>query len=349
MILSKRPDIERFLKEPDREIRAALLYGRDRGVVRERAEQLAKKIAANPDDPFDVAMLTDGDLDEGGKLEGELSALSMMGGRRLVRLRLGGDKAGPEKAAAEALSGHADGLFNTEAFFLIEAGELRKDSALRKAAEKATACAAIPCYEDEAGDIARMVRETLARDKVGLDSQALDLFVARMPKERGVARQEIERLALFLGPNSGVTATAADLEQFLGVEPEASLSDAAADAFGGRPGPAQAGLRRAAAEGEAGVAAVRAMGMYLAKLRRTLTLAQSGAGLAEAAKSSGVFWKQEREFLRQARAWTLPHLDVIQPDVLNADRACKQAASPDALIAERLALTIAGRARRLGL
>ena len=82
MILSKRPDIERFLKDPGREIRAALIYGRDRGVVSERARQLAGRIAANPDDPFDVAVLTDGDLDEGGKLEGELSALSMMGGRR---------------------------------------------------------------------------------------------------------------------------------------------------------------------------------------------------------------------------------------------------------------------------
>ena len=349
MILAKRPDIERFLANPGREIRAALLYGRDRGVVRERAQQLAAKIAANPDDPFDVALLTDGDLDEGGKLEGELSALSMMGGRRLVRLRLGGDKAGPEKAAAEALAAHAEGAFNTEAFFIIEAGELRKDSALRKAAEKAPACAAIPCYEDEPGDIARLVRETLAKDKVGLDSQALDLFVARMPKERGVARQEIERLALFLGPGTGITAGAADLDAFLGVEPEASLSDAAADAFGGRPGPAQAGLRRAQAEGETGPAAVRAIGMYLGRLRRTLTLSASGASLQEAAKASGVFWKSEREFLRQARAWTLPHLDAIQPEVLNADRACKQAASPDALIAERLALTIAGRARRLGL
>ena len=34
--------------------------------------------------------------------------------------------------------------------------------------------------------------------------------------------------------------------------------------------------------------------------RRTLTLAKAGAGLQEAAKASGVFWKQEREFLRQA-------------------------------------------------
>jgi DNA polymerase-3 subunit delta len=89
--------------------------------------------------------------------------------------------------------------------------------------------------------------------------------------------------------------------------------------------------------------------MHLGKLRRTLTLAANGASLQEAAKASGVFWKNEREFLRQARAWTLPHLDQIQPEVLNADRACKQTGSPDALIAERLALTIAGRARRLGL
>ncbi|HEY2356104.1 MAG TPA: DNA polymerase III subunit delta, partial [Phenylobacterium sp.] len=35
--------------------------------------------------------------------------------------------------------------------------------------------------------------------------------------------------------------------------------------------------------------------------------------------------------------------------ILNADRLCKTAGSPDHLIAERLALAVAGRARRLGL
>ncbi len=349
MILSRRADIERFLKEPGGEVRCALIYGRDRGVAHERADQLAAKVAANPDDPFDVAVLTDADLDDGGKLAAELSALSMMGGRRLVRLRLTESKAGPERATAEAIAAHAEGDYNPEAFFLIEAGELRKDSALRKAAEKAGAAVAIPCYEDEPGDVARLVREALAKDKVSLDAQALELFVARMPRERGVARAEIERLALYLGPGSGTVGASADLEAFLGVEPEASLGDAAADAFGGRVGAAQAALRRAQAEGETGPAAVRAIGMHLGRLRRTLTLAQNGASLQEAAKASGVFWKNEREFLRQARAWTLPHLDKLQPDVLAADRACKQAGSPDGLIAERLALNIAGRARRLGL
>jgi DNA polymerase-3 subunit delta len=350
VILSRRPDIERFLNAPEAGVRAVLIYGRDLGVVRDRGHQLARRIAKDPDDPFDVAQLTDADLDaDAARLESELSSQSLMGGRRLIRLRMTSDRAGPEKVAAEALARHAAGELNPDAMLLVEAGGLGRDSALRKAAEKAEGAAVIPCYEDEPGDVARLVRETLSKDGLSLNADALALFVARLPKERGVARQEIERLALYLGPGSGAVATPADLEPFYGVEPEASLSDAAADAFGGRLAQAQAGLRRAAQEGEAGPAAVRAIGMYLGRLRRTLTLTANGAGLQEAAKASGVFWKQEREFLRQARAWSLDELDRLQPEVLAADRACKSAGAPDDLIAQRLALAVAGRARRLGL
>jgi len=227
-ILSKRPDIERFLKTPDAAFRAAVIYGRDRGGVRERADRLAKAVTANPDDPFDVALMTEDEVDE-GRLAGELSAISMMGGRRLVRVRFSTEKTGPDRMVAEALAGHVEGRFNPEAFLLVEAGAIDRSSPLRKAAEKAAACATIPCYEDEPGDVARLVRESLAADKVGLDAGALELFVGRMPRERGVARQEIERLSLWLGPGSGRTATAADLEAFLGVEPEASLQDAASE------------------------------------------------------------------------------------------------------------------------
>lgn len=349
MILSRRPDIERFLKTPDPQIRAALIYGRDIGVVRDRGHQLAAKIVANPDDPFDVSQLADADLDgDGARLEGELAAQSLMGGRRLVRLRMAAEKGAVDKQAAEALRRHAAGELNPDAFFIVEAGNLGRESALRKAAEKAPGAACIPCYEDEPGDVARLVRELLAKDNISLTTEALSLFVGRMPKERGVARQEIERLALYLtGAPSAVTP--ADLEPFLGVEPEASLADAASDAFGGKLAEAQAGLRRAAQEGEAGPAAVRAIGTHLGKLRRTLTLVKSGAGLPEAAKAAGVFWKNEREFLRQARTWTLDALDTLQPEVLAADKACKTTGSPDHLIAERLALTVAGRARRMGL
>jgi len=350
VILSKRPDIERFLAAPPGEIRAAVIFGRDRGQVRERADALAAKVTQHPDDPFDTAMLTELEIDsDSARLPDELSAQSMLGGRRLVRVRLDSEKAGPDRATAEALKVHAAGGFNPDAFLLIEAGGLGRESGLRRAAEQAKGVAAIPCYEDEAGDVARMVREGLARDQVGLTAEALQLFVDRLPRERGVARQEIERLALYLGPGSGRIADPAELEGHLGVEPEASLADAATHAFGGRLGAAQASLRRARAEGEGGPAAVRALGQHLGRLRQILVLSKAGAGLQEAAKTAGVFWKNEREVLRQARAWSLDALDTVQPDILDADRACKRTGSPDGLISERLAMAVAARARRLGL
>ena len=350
MILSKRPEVERFLGHPPPEIRICLIHGKDRGGVRERADGLAARIVPRPDDPFDVALLTETDLDnDPAKLQDELAAMSLMGGRRLVRLKLTGERAGPDRQAAEALKAHAEGALNPEAFFLIEAGALERHSPLRKAAEASRQAVAIPVYEDEIGDVTRYVREALAADKVGLTSEALELFTARLPKERGVMRQEIERLILYLGPGSGRTAGPADLVDHLGVEPEASLFDAASDAFGGKVKDAQSALRRARAEGEGGPAAVRALSQHLMRLRRAMTLMTTGMGAQEAAKAVGVFWKQEREFLRQARAWRLADLDALQPELLEADRACKSTGSPDGLIAERIALSIAARARRRGL
>jgi DNA polymerase-3 subunit delta len=350
MILSKRAEAERFLAAPQPGVRGALIWGKDRGGVRERAQGLAAKVAQNPDDPFDVALLTEADLErDAARLEEELCALSLMGGRRLVRLKLTAEKPSVDKLAAEALTRHAEGRLNPDAFLLIEAGPLERGSALRKAAEKADAAVCIPVYEDETQDVVRLVREALARDKVSLNAEAMDLFVARLPRERSVARQEIERLILYLGPGSGLEARAADLIDHLGVEPEASLADAAEDAFGGRAAESQAGLRRARAEGEGGPAAVRALSQHLGRLRRAAGLTQAGAGAQEAAKASGVFWKKEREFLRQLRAWSLADLEALSAELLEADAACKQTASPDHLICERLALSIAGRARRRGL
>jgi DNA polymerase-3 subunit delta len=350
MILQRRPEIDRFLAAPGANTRAAVIHGRDLGVVRERAQVLAAAIAPRLDDPFDVAVLSEADIaGEEGRLEGELMAYSMMGGRRLVRLRLSGERAALDRLAAEALTGHLDGRFNPEAFYLVEAGALGRDSALRRVAEAAPGCAAIACYEDEPGDLARFTREALAADRLALSAEALERFVSRLPRERGVARREIERLILFLGPGRDLTASLADLRDFFGVEPEASLGEAAIDAFGGRFGAAHAGLRRAAQEGESGVSAVRALGAHLGRLRRVLALKRQGAALQSAVKSAGVFWKSEKEMIRQAQAWSLVELDPVQSAILAADRACKQAGSPDQLLAERLAVTIADRARRLGL
>ena len=276
MILSKKAEIDRFLQRPPAGVRTALIHGKDRGGVHERADLLASKVTDTVNDPFNVALLTEADVEsDPARLEDELTALSMTGGRRLVRLRLG-EKVGPARTVAEALKRHADGELNPAAFLLIEAPALEKSSPVRKAAEAAgEVCAAITVYDDETGDVSAMVREALGKDGVGLSADALSLFVARLPKERGVARQEIERLVLFLGPGRSNVGPA-DLDDFLGVEPEASLFDAASDAFGGRLREAQSSLRRARAEGEGGPAAVRALSLHAGKLRKARILVDAG-------------------------------------------------------------------------
>ncbi|MNC33786.1 DNA polymerase III subunit delta [compost metagenome] len=62
-----------------------------------------------------------------------------------------------------------------------------------------------------------------------------------------------------------------------------------------------------------------------------------------------MFWKQEAEILRQVRSWRLELLDEVQDSVNAADIATKTTGMPEALIAERLLLEIAARAKRIGL
>jgi len=329
-------------------VRAAIIHGRDVGLVRERAANLAKAVTANPDDPFDAAHLSEGDvLADPARLEGELAAISMMGGRRLVRLRLSGSSA--DRPAAEALERHLAGALNPEAFFLIESETLRNDNPLIKAGKDHEACGIIPCYEEDAGDLARLTREALAREGLILDARALEAFGARLPHDRGVARQEIERLTLFLGPGARGAARLEDLTTFFGVEPDVSLADAALHAFGGRLAAAQADLRRADLEGESGIPAIRALAGHLTRLRRAAQLRAGGTNPQAAAKAVGVFWKSEREFIRQSTAWTAAELTGPQRDIFTADLACRRTGAPDRLLAERLAFAIAGHARRLGL
>jgi DNA polymerase-3 subunit delta len=87
----------------------------------------------------------------------------------------------------------------------------------------------------------------------------------------------------------------------------------------------------------------------MGRLRRIRVAVDGGTPPQTAAKSAGVFWKIEREVLRQHRAWSAEALDRAQADVATADRACKVGGAPDVLLAERLYLGIAGQARRLGL
>src|SRR5712691_9176186 len=81
-----------FLRRPDPEICAILLYGPDAGLARERAETVARTICPDLRDPFRVAELTVATLaGDPARLADEAAQISLLGGRRVIRVREAGD------------------------------------------------------------------------------------------------------------------------------------------------------------------------------------------------------------------------------------------------------------------
>ena len=91
MIVAPR-DADRFAAQPPKDLRAALVFGPDAGLVQERAEKLMLAVVADLADPFNVADLGESVLAaDPARLSDEAQAISMMGGRRVVRVRGAGN------------------------------------------------------------------------------------------------------------------------------------------------------------------------------------------------------------------------------------------------------------------
>src|SRR5690242_7409171 len=83
----KSHQADRFVARPPAGLVAALVYGPDQGMVRERATALAKRVVSDLNDPFRVSELDEAILDaDPARLWDEAAALSMIGGRRVVRV-----------------------------------------------------------------------------------------------------------------------------------------------------------------------------------------------------------------------------------------------------------------------
>src|SRR5262245_29657708 len=140
-----------FLQRPDREIRAVLLYGPDAGLVSERANVLARTVCPDLNDPFRVTDLVGSVLAaDPARLADESAQMSLMGGRRVIRVREAADR-------LARLFGDFLGTAPGDAMVVVEAGDLPGSSSLRRVFDAAPRGAAIGCYPDTARDRAAVI------------------------------------------------------------------------------------------------------------------------------------------------------------------------------------------------
>src|SRR4051812_24312794 len=127
----KSHEFEGFLQTGARRHRLFVVYGPDRGLVSERAGQLAAASGVDLSDPFSLVKLDVGDLhNDAGRLVDEVNSIGLFGGGRLVWIR----GAANEKSVVDGLQAIAADPPET-ASLIIEAGDLKKTAALRKLAD----------------------------------------------------------------------------------------------------------------------------------------------------------------------------------------------------------------------
>ena len=332
-------NVESFIRNPDSGVRAVLFYGPDSGLVRERAGTLLAAVAEDPADPFQVTELSPADLkDDPARLADEAAALSLTGGRRVVRLRPADDSLAPRLQ---------DFLAETpgEALVILEAGDLGPRSPLRKAFEGARQGAAVPCYRDDERGLSALISESLRAAGLSASPDALAYLTGNLGGDRQLTRRELEKLALYMGDGGGRI----ELDQaqaVVGDSAARTLDDLAYAMAGGEMRELDRILSRAFQEGAQPVAALRAGARHLQRLHLVAGQVALGMALGDAVGKlrPPLFWKVRDRFTNQAQAWSLEGLARALARLLEAERACKQTGAPAAAICGRALLSIAARA-----
>jgi DNA polymerase-3 subunit delta len=189
--------------------RLILVYGPDSGGVREIIQKLRRTYLGSEADPLQLAQIDERDLSgDRAALATEAAAIPMFGGNKLVHVRGGG-------APVSAAVAHYLENPSPDALVLVEAGALKPSSGLRKAAEASKQAMAMPCYELEARDMARLARDHLEKHGLNIEAAALQALVGMLATDRGILQRELERLVLFMGSEAALV-TMDDIDAAMG-------------------------------------------------------------------------------------------------------------------------------------
>jgi len=333
--------IDGFAKNPPPDMLAVLIYGPDEGLIRERANLLTRHVVPDANDPFGTVEFSASDLgDNPARLLDEAQSISMLGGRRVVRVRDADDK------AANAVKSALESLRPGDNLVLVCAGELPPRSALRQMFEAAPNAAALPCYVEDERDIARVLKDGLRDAGYNMPSDALVYMAANVVGDRGVARSEIEKLVTYMGANRNITVD--DVIACVGSSAALSLDDLAKHVASGLYAEADRILTFVLSEGVPAVTVLRTLQNYFTRLSVTRARCDRGENIEVAMKKlrPEVFWKHKAAFQSQVSGWGAEPLQQALTLLMSVEAKCKQTGSDPNILCGRAILSLAQTAAR---
>jgi len=304
-----------------------LVFGPNNGLVRERADRTARTVVPDLNDAFRVADIGGDALrKDPARLGDETAAISMFGGRRVVRVR----------DATDGLADLFEGFLADpvgDSLVVVEAGELTKASALRKVFEGAKNAGSIECYDDRPEEAGRLIRETLGKVGWEIEPDALAYLSEALSVDRRLLRSELDKLSSYLGPGEkGRTLTRADAQMLIG-ESGAVEADEIADAVvAGNLKQLDRLITKAVESG------VSWTGVAGATLRLFQRLAASAEG-AQPAWGRSSYYDQRMQ--AQLEGWDRTQLIRAMKLLAEAEALTRTTGFPDATIAQHTLFEVA--------
>ncbi|SHN74652.1 DNA polymerase III subunit delta [Bradyrhizobium erythrophlei] len=342
MVALRGKEIDSFLARPDPGRPIILLYGPDAGLVRERAEALLASAVDDPTDPFSLVRLDGDELSaEPSRLVDEALTIPLFGGRRAIRVRAG----------SRSFASGVDALAETplkDCRIVIEAGELRPESPLRKACERAKTAVAIACYPDTERDLAKLIDDELKLSNLRVASDARAVLMGLLGGDRQASRNELRKLTLYAHGKNEVT-----LDDVMAVVADASelkIDPIVDGAFAGNPSAVETEFAKAMVAGTyPGV-------IISAAQRQAAWLHNSAVAIADGTPISAVLdggfprlhFSRKNNVEAALRNFDAARLMLVIDQLATAALEMRKQATLAAAIAQRALLSIAANARRRG-
>jgi len=333
-------EIDAFLARPDPGRPIILLYGPDAGLVRERADALLASAVDDLNDPFSLVRLDGDELSaEPSRLVDEAMTVPLFGGRRAIRVRAG------SRNFASGVETLAD-LPLKDCRIVIEAGELRPESPLRKTCERAKTAVAIACYPDGERDLAKLIDDELRLSNLRIAAEARATLTALLGGDRQASRNELKKLALYAHGKNEVT-----LDDVMAVVADASelkIDPIVDGAFAGKPELVEAEFAKAM------VAGIYPGMIISAAQRQAAWLHKSALAIAEGTPISTLLdsgfprlhFSRKTNVETALRNFNATRLSSIIDQLASAALEMRKQAPLAAVIAQRALLSIAVNAKR---
>jgi DNA polymerase-3 subunit delta len=328
-----------FIKRLSKDMAFYLVHGNDEGLIRERSKSIAAALLQGEPDPLRLVRF-DGDVlaREPGALADEAYAISMFGGHRVIWIELGARDVMPA----------LDPLFKAppgECTIVLEAGSLKKGTALRSQFEKMGNGVAIECYPDDRRSLGALIEAEVREAGLRIGPDVRDYLAAFLGSDRMTTRGEIAKLLLYAEGKDEVTV--ADVEAIVSDAAPSSLDDAVDDAFLGDYAAIEANANRFFGDGgDPGF-------LLIAIIRRALMLHRlrlemdNGRSLEAALQSQYVRLSPIRRgaLERQATRWSTVKLGRLAASLRTASERVRRDAKMAEITAMRALWAIASSAR----